>query len=221
VANQGGVSPSCLGYDDSLPLNVRDLAESARLLDEAGFIDADGDGFRELPDGQRLDVKMALQSGTDIYKRIAEIIQINLAEAGIRVSVDEQTVSNADYAQKLRMDGVYEIYIGMTTAGIAQWTGIASYLADVTITSGQHFGTYADEEYLNAYNGMLYAASYEEYIDNFRAIQAMNATDCPGVALAVMQTFYPYRTDRVTGWINYPAWGVVNPTTWYKAVSKI
>ena len=57
----------------------------------------------------------------------------------------------------------------MTTVGIASWTGIASYIADVVITSGQHFGTYADEEYLKAYTAMTQATSYEEYAEAFHA----------------------------------------------------
>lgn len=220
VATQGAVSPSCVGYLDGLEENKRDLEKAKEILDQAGYQDLDGDGFRELPDGSPMDVKIALQSATDLYKRYAEIIQLNLAEAGIRVSVDEQTISNKDYTAELRKNGSYEIYLGMTTVGIASWTGIASYIADVVITSGQHFGTYADEEYLKAYTAMTQATSYEEYAEAFGEIQEMNASDVPAVALAIMKTFYPYRTDRITGWTNYPAWGVINVDTWYQAVEK-
>lgn len=219
-ASKGAVSPSSLGYNGSLDANARDLEAAAKVLDEAGYIDVDGDGMRELPDGSKMDVKIALQNSSDLYKRLAEIIQITLAEAGILVSVDEETISNTDYTAKLRKDGTYQIYLGMTTVGIAAWTGIASYIADVIITSGQHFGTYADEDYLSAYNAMTEATSYDEYIAAFTTIQELNAEDAPAVALAIMKTFYPYRTDRITGWTNYPAWGVINTSTWYSAVLK-
>lgn len=219
-ASLGAVSPSCLGYNGSLGANTRDLDKAAKTLDAAGYVDVDGDGMRELPDGSRMDVKIALQSSTDLYKRLAEVIQITLAEAGIRVSVDEETISNTDYTATLRKDGSYQIYLGMTTVGIAAWTGIASYIADVIITSGQHFGTYADEDYLAAYNAMTEATNYDEYITAFTTIQELNAEEAPAVALAIMKTFYPYRTDRITGWTNYPAWGVINTSTWYNAVLK-
>lgn len=219
-ASKGAVSPSSLGYHAGLEPNARDLDAAAKVLDKAGYADVDGDGMRELPDGSRMDVKIALQSSSDLYKRLAEVIQITLAEAGIRVSVDEETISNTDYTATLRKDGSYQIYLGMTTVGIAAWTGIASYIADVVITSGQHFGTYADENYLAAYNAMSEATSYDEYIAAFTTIQQLNAEDAPAVALAIMKTFYPYRTDRITGWTNYPAWGVINTSTWYNAVLK-
>lgn len=217
IANQGAVSPAALGYDDSLEKNERDLDKANAYLDAGGYIDIDGDGYREYPDGSPMNVSIALQNGSsDVYKRIAEMIQIHLAEVGIQTTIDQKTISNADYAVKLRMEGTYEIYIGMTTVGIASWTGIASYLADVTITSGQHFGTYGDAEYINAYNEMTESRDYEEYITAFKKIQKMNVTDCPGIALAITKTFYPYRTDKISGWVNYPAWGVIHAKTWYQ-----
>lgn len=220
IANEGAVSPACLGYDSSLPENKRDLKKATELLDQAGFVDKDGDGMRELPDGSPMNVKIALQGSTEIYKRIAEMLQTNLAEAGIRVSVDEQTISNPDYTKQLRTNSAYEIYLGMTTVGIASWTGIASYIADITMTSNQHFGTYADPAYLDAYSGMMKSENYDEYSAAFKDIQKMNAEQAPGIALAIMKTYFPYRTDKITGWVNYPSRGVINGETWYKAVAK-
>lgn len=220
IANEGAVSPACLGYDDSLPQNKRDLAKAAQALDAGGFTDKNGDGKRDLPDGSPMNVKIALQGSTEIYKRIAEIIQTNLAEAGITVSVDEQSISNPDYTIALRTKGEYEIYLGMTTVGIANWTGIASYIADITMTSNQHFGTYADPAYLAAYTKMMESTDYDAYSTAFKEIQKMNAEQAPGIALAIMKTYYPYRTDKITGWVNYPSRGVINAEAWYKLTTK-
>ena len=30
----------------------------------------------------------------------------------------------------------------------------------------------------------------------------------------------PYRTDRYTGWTNYPSWGVINVRTWHDLTTK-
>lgn len=220
ISSTGAASPACLGFDASLPKNARNLEKAASILDEAGYIDVDGDGFRELPDGKEMSIRIGLQSSNDIYKRNAEIVSTNLAEAGIRAVVDEETISNADYATAQRMNGEYELWLSMTTVGMAAWGGVAHYAAAVTITSGQRFGTYADEKYLAAYDAMSKSKNYDEYIDAFKQIQKMNSTDIPVIALAAMSTFYPYRTDAITGWKNYPAWGVVNVSTWYNAAEK-
>jgi peptide/nickel transport system substrate-binding protein len=52
----GVVSPSTWGYSpESASLYKFDLEESGRLLDEAGWVDADGDGVRE-KDGEKLTI---------------------------------------------------------------------------------------------------------------------------------------------------------------------
>lgn len=220
IASTGAVSPACLGYDDSLPVNSRDLNRSAQILDDAGYIDVNGDGYRELPDGTEMSIRIGLQNTSDLYKRNAEIIQANLAEVGIRAVVDEKTISNADYRTEQRMEGQYELWLSQTTSGMATWGGVAHYAASVTITSGQRFGTYADPSYLAAYDAMSQSKNYDEYIAAFQDIQRMNAADVPVIALAVESIFYPYRTDTITGWTNYPARGVINTSTWYSAVAK-
>ena len=220
IASTGAVSPACLGYDDSLPMNSRDLDKAAKVLDEAGYVDVDGDGFRELPDGEQMSIRIGLQSVNDLYKRNAEIIQTNLAEVGIRAVVDEETISNADYRTAQRMEGQYDMWLSMTTSGMATWGGVAHYAASVTITSGQRFGTYADPDYLAAYNAMSESTNYDEYVAAFKDIQRMNYEDIPVIAFAVESIFYPYRTDAITGWTNYPARGVINTSTWYTAVAK-
>jgi peptide/nickel transport system substrate-binding protein len=220
ISSTGAVSPVCLGYDASLPQNVRDLTQAAEILDAAGYADVDGDGFRELPDGGQMTIRIGLQTVSDFYKRNAEIIQINLAEAGIRAEVDEKTISDADYRTAQRMNGEYDLWLSMTTVGMAAWGGVAHYAAAVTITSGQRFGTYADPAYLAAYDAMSESRNYEEYIAAFRDIQRMNSEAVPVIAFAVMSTFFPYRTDAITGWIDYPSWGVINCRTWYHTVAK-
>lgn len=220
IASTGAVSPVCLGYDDSLPANARDLDKAAQILDDAGYVDVDNDGFRELPDGSQMSIRIGLQNVDDLYKRNAEIIETNLAEAGIRAVVDEQTVSNADYRTAQRMNGEYDLWLSMTTVGMATWGGVAHYAASVTITSGQRFGTYADPDYLAAYEAMNGARDYDEYIAAFQDIQQMNAEDVPVIAFAVTSIFYPYRTDAITGWTNYSSRGVINTSTWYNAVAK-
>ena len=218
IANEGAVSPVNLGYDESLPKLSRNLEEANKILDEAKYIDINGDGFRELPDGNVMDVSIALQSGNALYTRMAEVIQTNLADVGIKTTIDQQTISNADYTNELRNQGAYEIYIGMTTTGRAQWTGVVNYVAD--IMSNKKWGTYADPAYMNAYNGMLYAGNYDEYISSFKEAQKINSEQAPVIALAIQKAFYPYRTDKITGFVEYPSWGVINNKTWFSAKAK-
>jgi peptide/nickel transport system substrate-binding protein len=60
-----------------------DTTASKALLEEAGWSDRDGDGFRENRDGTRLAVTLLYNQGNQARKRITEILQIQLRSVGI------------------------------------------------------------------------------------------------------------------------------------------
>jgi peptide/nickel transport system substrate-binding protein len=109
----------------------------------------------------------------------------------------------------------------MTTVGIAMYTGIMSYIVDGSVSIlPARFGTFADETYMAEYTKLITSKDYDEYAVSFKRLQELNAEMVPAIALSISRTYAPYRTDRITGWVNYPAWGVINPTTWYNITSK-
>ena len=61
-------------------------ASAAALLDEAGWIDRDGDGVRENADGLPLAVSIKYNTGNQQRQDIAEILQAQLGGVGIRVT---------------------------------------------------------------------------------------------------------------------------------------
>lgn len=73
-----------------------DMAKS--LLDEIGMVDADGDGFRDLPNGDAitLDMQFATQG---IAGEVVEMIAQDWAEVGIQTSVKEVTPDEYRSAQ--------------------------------------------------------------------------------------------------------------------------
>lgn len=70
-----------------------DPEASKALLDEAGYIDTDGDGFRESPDGEAL--QFVIEVGIhDLYTPIVELMTEYLADVGINaiMDADDQTL---------------------------------------------------------------------------------------------------------------------------------
>lgn len=57
------------------------------LLDEAGYVDANGDGFREDPNGNEWTLNMDYPTGNQVRERSAPIIKENLEAVGIRVNL--------------------------------------------------------------------------------------------------------------------------------------
>ena len=225
IATTGAASPSQKGYDDSYPLYYRDVGLANEYLDLGGFIDIDGDGMRELPDGSQMDIKIFRHYYPPelvfTYGRIAEIMEINLAEVGIRVSLDEQAWSdNQEYILSTMRNNEYELMLITTPLSMVTWGGIANYVADLTELSGRFFGSYQDPEYLDAYKKILFSTNNEDYNQGYRDIQRMNSEDVTALVWEITTSFYPYRTDRFTGWINYPGVGAVHGDTWYNTVMK-
>ena len=68
------------------------------LLDEVGMVDADGDGFRDLPNGEKITLNMQFAT-QGIAGEVVEIIAQNWAEVGIQTTVKEVTPDEYRSAQ--------------------------------------------------------------------------------------------------------------------------
>ena len=82
------------------------------------------------------------------------------------------------------------------------------------------WGTVHDEEFKKDYYAMTQAVSDEVYIENCKKLQKYMADTIDAQALCWETAFFPYRTDKYTGWNNYPSWGVINSTTWFELTAK-
>ena len=84
------IPPNVPGHDDSLNVAAPyDPAGARALLDKFGYVDRNGDGWRDLPDGNPLSLVMASMPTTR-DREIDEIWQRNLKAVGIRVEFMKQ-----------------------------------------------------------------------------------------------------------------------------------
>ena len=86
IPAQAPMPPGAFGYDPAFRTesSLYDPARAKALLDLYGYIDRDGDGWRELPDGRPLTLQMATQS-TQIDRQYNENWQKSLAAVGLRL----------------------------------------------------------------------------------------------------------------------------------------
>ncbi len=73
-------------YDRSIKPHPFDPKDARRLLDEAGWVDSDGDGLRD-KDGVKFDFEMLIASGGNTAKQFAQLLQEECQKAGIRVRI--------------------------------------------------------------------------------------------------------------------------------------
>ena len=220
IPGEGIISPAGTAYDETLPLNRQDQEQAKAILDEAGYKDADGDGYREFPDGSKMDVLVTPQynkTKAALYERIAEIIMQNLDEIGVKTTLDEESVRNSDHETEVRKNGAYEIYINYATQGVSFYKTPFLYMFDDPLSA---WGTCTLEDFDTAYRNMLNAQGPEEYAQYVKELQKIASEGVVGSALAWDTAYYPYRTDKYEGWVNFPGWGVINYKTWYNLTTK-
>ena len=84
------IPPNVPGHDDALDVATKyDPAAARSLLDKFGYVDRNGDGWRDLPDGRPLSLVMA-STPTTRDREIDEIWQKNMKAIGIRVEFMKQ-----------------------------------------------------------------------------------------------------------------------------------
>jgi ABC-type transport system substrate-binding protein len=86
IRAQSPVVPHTIGYDPVFKSEMSDYdpARARALLDMYGYVDRDGDGWRDQPDGKPLTIEMATQPD-DLSRKFDEQWKKNLTAVGIRV----------------------------------------------------------------------------------------------------------------------------------------
>jgi len=118
---QGPTMPNTAAYQPDFKSEFGDYdpARAAALLDLYGYVDRDGDGWRDMPDGSPLLLKV---STTPVARdrKIAEVLTKNMTAVGIRVqSLAAQWPENlkAARAGKLQMWGLGLLAAGVDSSG--------------------------------------------------------------------------------------------------------
>lgn len=216
IPHAGIVAPPNKGFDGSLPELAQDVDGANALLDEGGYVDADGDGWRDMPDGSELNVLITPQYNKTrqaLYLRIAEVLKTNLEAVGVQTTMDEESVRNSDHATEVRKQGTYELYIGYTSPGVAMYDTAFMYM--IGDNDNNRWGTCLLPEFVAAYEAKKTAGSYEAYNAAMKELQALADEQVVGLALCWDKAYFPYRTDHYEGWTNFPGWGVINYKTWF------
>jgi ABC-type transport system substrate-binding protein len=87
IPAQSPVPPGVVGYDPQLraPSQDFDSARAKALLDMYGYLDRDGDGWREQPDGTPLVISYKYNAGSQENRQLAELWSKSMAQVGIRI----------------------------------------------------------------------------------------------------------------------------------------
>jgi len=87
IAAQSPVPPGVVGYDPAFRASAQDYdpPRAKALLDLFGYVDRDGDGWRERPDGKPLVIEYKYNAGSQESRQLAELWSKSMAHVGIRI----------------------------------------------------------------------------------------------------------------------------------------
>ena len=87
IPAQTPYSPGVAGYDPEFrtSANEYNVPKAKALLDMFGYVDRDGDGYREMPDGARLEIK-ANSTPTAQDQQVDELWRRSMDDVGIRIT---------------------------------------------------------------------------------------------------------------------------------------
>lgn len=224
--HKGVISPGNIGYDESLPKNEQNIKEAENILDVAGYVDVDGDGYRDQKDGSEMKIMISpafSASKGNLYERLAQVVVRDLQKVGINAYLDED-VSNAD-AWKARYSQNKDFQIALT--GCSQGVAIIDTVnqglvekagVDGTLTWN---GTNSTPEYVEIFSKIIDSRNPEEYAEAARESQKYMADNMVAISLGVEDMFYPYNTEDFTSWSSRSGNGVFSYDTWFTLQKKI
>ncbi|MHC0552982.1 oligopeptide ABC transporter substrate-binding protein [Salinicoccus sp. CNSTN-B1] len=101
-------------HDDSIETPEYDPEKAKQILDDAGYEDTDGDGFRETPEGEPLELNFASMSGGDTAEPLANYYIQSWKDVGLNVSLtnDRLIEFNTFYDMLENDDPEVDIYQG-------------------------------------------------------------------------------------------------------------
>jgi ABC-type transport system substrate-binding protein len=88
IVAQGFVMPNTTLYDPAYrsEMGTHDRARAIALLDMFGYVDKDGDGWRDMPDGKPMVLDYDTLSRAD-YRELDEILKKNLTAVGVKLNL--------------------------------------------------------------------------------------------------------------------------------------
>lgn len=206
VPGAGILPSSIIESDPNLPKLEYNLTKANDLLDSLNFIDTNGDGIRNLPDGSELKFQVIAWNNQK-HMRVAEMLSHMLKKAGVEF---EPYTNELSVLQKMVWDDrSYDMHIDfhdpyMTALGFAT----------IDLVPLQ-YGTCTDPKFSELYNVTMSAKTPEEMKAAVYGLQEYYATELPGIALYWSKSIYPYRSDRFEGWIPLQGYGLTSHQSWF------
>lgn len=188
------VLPSSLSYGyenltNPYPYNTEKAKE---LLDSAGIVDTNGDGFREL-DGETIDLDYIAYSSRNLNE-FAEAIAIQLNDIGIKTTV---RVIDYDSANQLKNVGEFDL---ITSNAITVGDGDPQgFLSNWYSGNSEYYGYYSNPEYDSLFEELMVTYDTGRRAEIIEALQQILIDDAATIVHGYYNSRMISNASKVTG----------------------
>ena len=174
---------------------------AAQTLDEAGYVDADGDGWRDMPDGSPIAFNIQAVSGWTDWVASIQVISQNLQDVGVNAQV--ATPEFGDWLNNLQT-GTYEVSIGWGSSGRYPWnhfrdTMFSELIGEDGRANAELWSRWTSEESDELIRAFVSTADEAEQRDIIGQLANILVENIVIVPLFPGPTWYEWNTTRFSG----------------------
>jgi len=200
----------CPWHNGAIPPIAFSTEAAAEQLTKAGFVDANGDGRRETPDGAVFQIALTC-ARLDAPMQLAEWIAEQWQAVGIAAKA---APIDQDQVLPTLMQAGFDVILHTTELTDPQMAFLYFHssrglLRDGRVT-GLNFGGYENPEYDETVEAMLEERDPVRRQQLLWRLQEILAADIPQIPLFVPRLLSLYREDRFTGWSAEPGLGLLS-----------
>jgi peptide/nickel transport system substrate-binding protein len=185
-ANTGLIHPDSEWCNPSLPSYEYNSTRANETLDSLGFLDTNGDGIREYPEGGDLEFDLITIRGYSGYENEAYLIQSQLAKVGIKIGVKAMDWGTVDAILK---EGNF--YLAINGYG-----GIVK----PTIQPDWPAMAYDNPDYQSLYEEQKRILDYDQRKSRIYQLQEIIAEDLPVYSLYHPKMCCVYNPEKLNTW---------------------
>ena len=198
--------PNLLPKEKAYPFN---LTKAAKLLDSIGYVDKDGDGWRDTPNGTHITLSIYAPSYDPLRVRWGQLISNNLKKIGVNVKFEP--LEWTTLVNKLVSGDFDMLIIG----------GIGSLDPDILrMLFHSHGGWNLGHCVVPGLDKLLdeqrYTVNFTKRRQIVLEIQELLAKYVPVLNAVHQQFVFAYRTDNWEGWVLSPTMG---PDNWFSLMN--
>lgn len=180
-----------------LTVTPYDPAQANQILDDAGYLDTDGDGIRETPDGLPLEFRLYFELEDPPELTIADMFADDLGAIGI--AIEPQALEHGEMAQGVLNERdfdllIYNMYTDAFGPGGMDYVG-SCWAADAG-ANGRNYAGYCNEEVDNLIYESWYSLDDDVFYSSLFEAQAIINREKPHVTIVGMNKIQAFNNEK-------------------------